>query len=150
MATSPTKGRTLVRPAIAADADAVFLLLRQLEEGYAPDRTAFDESFASFLTDGDATLVLVATDEADAVLGYAMTTISRLLHTNGSAGQLQELVVDENARGTGVGSQLLETTESVCRERHVRQLTVASRRSAAFYERLGYRSTADYLKRTFD
>jgi hypothetical protein len=32
----------------------------------------------------------------------------------------------------------------------VRQLTVPSRRSAGFYERLGYLSTADYLKRSFD
>jgi N-acetylglutamate synthase-like GNAT family acetyltransferase len=45
---------------------------------------------------------------------------------------------------------LVESTERECRARGVRQLTVASRRASGFYERLGYGSTADYLKRSFD
>ncbi|HQI66226.1 MAG TPA: GNAT family N-acetyltransferase, partial [Rhodoglobus sp.] len=61
-----------------------------------------------------------------------------------------ELVVDHHVRGSGVGTALIEAIEAVCRDRHVSQLTVASRRSADFYERLGYRSTADFLKKTFD
>ena len=78
------------------------------------------------------------------------TTISRLLYTNGSSAQLQELVVEGSAQGNGIGSMLVESTERECRARGVRQLTVASRRASGFYERLGYGSTADYLKRTFD
>ena len=39
--------------------------------------------------------------------------------------------------------RIIEAIEAVCRDRRVSQLTVASRRSADFYERLGYRSFAD-------
>ena len=61
------------------------------------------------------------------------------------------LVVDAVANEKGVPREvIIEAIEAVCRDRHVSQLTVASRRSADFYERLGYRSTADFLKKTFD
>jgi GNAT superfamily N-acetyltransferase len=96
------------------------------------------------------TLVLVAEDEAGAVRGYAFTTITRLLHRSGLSAHLQELVVDSEVADQGFGSALVEATERACRELNVTQLTVASRRSAGFYERLGYRTTADFLKRTFD
>jgi GNAT superfamily N-acetyltransferase len=140
-----------IRPATAADADAVFGLLLQLAQTYPPDRVAFDESFPTF-THGDNpnALLLVAEDATGTVRAYALTTFSRLLYTNGNSGHLQELVVDESVRGTGIGSALIERIELLCRQNSVRQLTVASRRAGGFYERLGYRSTADFLKRTFD
>lgn len=139
-----------IRPARPDDADAVFELLKQLEESYVPDRLAFDDTFESFATDGGHALILVAEDDEGTVRGYALTTINPLLYTNGSSAQLQELVVDETQRGGGVGSALVDRTERECRSRGVRQLTVPSRRAAGFYERLGYRSTADFLKRSFD
>jgi ribosomal protein S18 acetylase RimI-like enzyme len=147
--TSLTK-HTSIRPARPADADRVFSLLKQLAESYAPDRNAFDETFAFLVADEHASLLLVAEDPAGLVLGYALTTISPLLYTNGRSAQLQELVVDNDHRGTGIGTDLIEAIEGICRDRQVKQLTVPSRRSADFYERLGYRSTADFLKRTFD
>jgi N-acetylglutamate synthase-like GNAT family acetyltransferase len=138
-----------IRPARADDADAVFDLLNELAVSYLPDRDAFDVTFDSFASGDDSALMLVA--EVDGVVrGYALTTINRLLYTNGSSAQLQELVVESSAQGVGVGSELVHATESACRSRGVRQLTVASRRASGFYERLGYGSTADYLKRTFE
>lgn len=147
-ATSPTS-LVRIRPVRADDADAVFALLHELAVSYLPDRKAFDLTFDSFASGDDSTLMLVA--ELDNVVrGYALTTINRLLYTNGSSAQLQELVVETSAQGNGIGSDLVQTTEAACRERGVRQLTVASRRASGFYERLGYGSTADYLKRSFD
>jgi N-acetylglutamate synthase-like GNAT family acetyltransferase len=148
-ATSGTS-RASIRSARRGDADTVFGLLKQLAESYAPDRSAFDETFESFLTDDPGVLLLVAEDDGGAVRGYALATINRLLYTNGRSAQLQELVVDADFRGRGIGTLLIEALETACRDRDVKQLTVPSRRSADFYERLGYRSTADFLKRTFD
>jgi N-acetylglutamate synthase-like GNAT family acetyltransferase len=73
-----------------------------------------------------------------------------LFFTNGDSAQIHELVVDDGARGRGVGSLLVSAIENECRARGVKQLTVATLRSAAFYERLDYRSTADFLKKRFD
>lgn len=150
--TAATSGtdQASIRSAVREDADTVFSLLKQLAETYAPDRAAFDETFEALIQDETGVLLLVAEDADHVVRGYALATINRLLYTNGRSAQLQELVVDSHARGTGVGTKLIESLEAACRERDVKQLTVPSRRSAGFYERLGYRSTADFLKRTFD
>ncbi|MEP6480412.1 MAG: GNAT family N-acetyltransferase [Rhodoglobus sp.] len=140
-----------IRPATLADSASVFSVLQELHAmGYAPDRASFDDSFAALVADDSSSFMLVAEDAGGALLGYALTTISPLLHTSGSSAQLQELAVADAHRGHGVGTGLMEAVERICRERNVRQLLVPSRRSADFYERLGYRSTADLLKRTFD
>ena len=138
-----------MRPAVEKDAGRVFELLQQLE-GYSPEQVAFDNNFEFLLHDEATTVLLVIEDPTSLIVGYALTTITPLLHTNGSSAQLQELAVDVSRQGEGIGTALVEEVERVCRERGVRQLTVPSRRSADFYERIGYRSTADFLKRTFD
>ncbi|MBC7591975.1 MAG: GNAT family N-acetyltransferase [Salinibacterium sp.] len=138
-----------IRPAVEADAGRVFALLQQLE-GYSPEQVAFDNNFEFLLHDEATTVLLVIEDPSGLIVGYALTTITPLLHANGSSAQLQELAVDVSRQGEGIGTALVEEVERVCRERGVRQLTVPSRRSANFYERIGYRSTADFLKRSFD
>ena len=127
----------------------MYTLLEQLEPAYSPDRPAFDANFPLVLGDESTSVLLVAEDAAGVVIGYALTTITPLLHANGSSAHLQELVVDDTHREEGVGTAIVEAVERVCRDRGVRQITVASRRSADFYERIGCRSSADFLKRTF-
>ena len=145
-----------IRPARLEDADAVFGLLGQLAASFEPDRAAFDRTFADLFQAAGAqtsttseTLLLVVEDDDGLVRGYALTSIVPLLYTNGPAAQIHELVIDEAARGQDLGSQLVHAIEQECLSRGVRQLTVASRRAAGFYDRLGYHSTAEYLKRTF-
>lgn len=147
--TSLTNAYT-IREAVGSDAVPVFALLQQLADTYTPNESAFAESFEELVSGKTDASIVVAVDHAGAIRGYALTTVNRMLHTNGSSAQLQELVVDSALRGAGLGSALVEHIERVCRVRGVKQLTVASRRSAGFYERMGYRSTADFLKRTFD
>ncbi|QYH37186.1 GNAT family N-acetyltransferase [Salinibacterium sp. M195] len=139
-----------IRPATSADANSVFELLKQLGTEYAPDRGAFDASFEHAVDDKATTLMLVAEQSDVGVVGYAFATIAHLLHTNGCSAQLQELVVDGTVQSSGIGTRLVEAVETVCLERGVRQLTVPSRGSADFFERIGYRSTADFLKRVFE
>jgi ribosomal protein S18 acetylase RimI-like enzyme len=145
-----------IRPARLEDAEAVFGLLGQLAASFEPDRAAFDRTFADLFQAAGAqagvtteTLLLVAEDDDGVVRGYALTSIVPLLYTNGPAAQIHELVIDESARGRHLGSQLVHAIEQECLTRGVRQLTVASRRAAGFYDRLGYHSTAEFLKRTF-
>lgn len=139
-----------IRLAGSDDADAVFALLEQLAASFIPQRNEFDQTFAIAVQPETDDFILVAHDETGQVTGYAFTTVSRLLYTNGPSAQLQELVVDASRRGERIGTALVAATEAACRSAGVRQLTVASRRAAGFYEGLGYRSTADFLKRTFD
>lgn len=142
--------RYRIRSAVVSDADAVFGLLAQLGKSYTPERAAFDAAYVDAIRASDDHILLVAAGPDDGVIGYALTTIARLFYTNGTTAQLQEIVVDEASRGARIGSALVTAVERECRERGVRQLTVASIRGAAFYEGLDYRSTADFLKKTFD
>lgn len=127
----------------------MFDLLAQLGERYTPDRPAFDEAFAEAVGHADDHILYVA-ERSGAVVGYALATIARLFYTNGDSAQLQELVVDVAARGAGIGTQLVTAIEDECQSRGVRQLTVAVLGDAGIYERLDYRSTADFLKKIFD
>lgn len=141
-----------VRRASATDADAVFDLVRQLGAAFVPVRSAFDESFATIVgasDDDDNVLLLVAENPDGVVQGYALTTIARLLSTNGLSAQLQEIAVDEEARGLDLGTALVHEVEAECIRRGVRQLTVAARRAGGFYDRLGYSQNAEYMRRVF-
>lgn len=141
---------SVVRRATQSDADAVFELVRQLGAAFVPVRTAFDESFVAMIGRADDdVLLLVAEGDDGVVQGYALTTIARLLSTNGLSAQLQELAVDESARGLDIGTALVREVESECIRRGVRQLTVAARRAGGFYDRLGYSQNAEYMRRAF-
>lgn len=156
---------SVVRRAVASDADAVFGLVRQLGASFVPVRTAFDDSFAAIIASvdsagvnatgvnavglGDDVLLLVAENSDGTVQGYALTTIARLLSTNGLSAQLQEIAVDEAARGLDLGTALVHEVEAECIRRGVRQLTVAARRAGGFYDRLGYSQNAEYMRRAF-
>ncbi len=141
---------SVVRRATATDADAVFDLVRQLGAAFVPVRSAFDESFAAIVVESaDDVLLLVAENPDGVVRGYALTTIARLLSTNGLSAQLQEIAVDEDARGLDLGTALVREVEAECIRRGVRQLTVAARRAGGFYDRLGYSQNAEYMRRVF-
>lgn len=141
---------TVVRRAAPADADAVFGLVRQLGAAFVPVRSAFDESFAAIVEGGSDDVLLLVAEGADGVVqGYALSTIARLLSTNGLSAQLQEIAVDEAARGLDLGTALVHEVEAECIRRGVRQLTVAARRAGGFYDRLGYSQNAEYMRRVF-
>jgi ribosomal protein S18 acetylase RimI-like enzyme len=145
--TSPTE--LSIRQATLDDADAVFALVNQLADRYDVDRAAFDDAFHHAVEQAEDHLLQVAVSADDRVVGYVLMTIARLLYTRDDIAQIQELIVDESARNQGVGSRLVYAMEDICRARNLSQLTVASNRAPAFYDRLDYRSTADFLKKSF-
>lgn len=139
-----------IRSASVSDADSVFKLVEQLSDSYTVDEAAFGLAFAEAVSPSNANVLLVAEDADGAVLGYALMTVAHLMYTRDDVAQIQELIVDLGSRGHGVGSQLVYAVEDACRERGISQLTVASSKAPAFYDRLDYRSTADFLKKVFD
>lgn len=141
----------LVRSARPADADAVFSLVEQLGAAFVPVRGAFNATFTAAVEGADDAdlFLLVAEDGDGAVRGYALTTVARLLSTNGMSAQLQEIAVDQHARGQDLGTELVHAVEAECIRRGVRQITVASRRAGGFYDRLGYSQNAEYMRRAF-
>jgi GNAT superfamily N-acetyltransferase len=139
----------MIRVAQTGDEDAVFALVQQLGHAFGPERAAFDATIGSYLAGEQPNVVLLVAEEPEGVLGYALMTVVPLLSTNGPSAQLQEIVVDQRARGRDLGTALVRAVEDECVRRGVTQLTVASRRAGGFYDRLGFHESAEYMRRIF-
>lgn len=140
----------VIRAARPGDEDALFALVQQLGHAVTPDRAAYDATLDAYLAGSHPNVLLLVVDDGSPRLGgYALTTIVPLLATNGPSAQLQEIVVDEEARGRNYGTLLVRAVEAACEERGVTQLTVASRRAGGFYDRLGFADAAEYMRRFF-
>ena len=139
-----------IRDARLGDEDALYVLVEQLGHAFKPDRKAYDTTLAAYFAGTHPDVLLLVVDDGTPRLGgYALTTIVPLLATNGPSAQLQEIVVDEQARGRDYGTLLVRAVEAACEERGVTQLTVASRRAGGFYDRLGFHESAEYMRRFF-
>ena len=138
-----------IREARAGDEDGLFSLVGQLGHALPPVREAFDATIAAYLAGEHPSVHLLVVDDGGSLKGYALTTIVPLLATNGLSAQLQEIVVDADARGHAYGTKLVRAVEAECERRGVTQLTVASRRAGGFYDRLGFHESAEYMRRFF-
>jgi GNAT superfamily N-acetyltransferase len=115
--------------------DAAARLLPQLSPRTPPDRAALEE----LLADPQATLL--AARAGDEIVGIAVLALHRRL-THLTA-RLEDVVVDEPARGQGVGEALVAAAIDEARRRGSPEIELRSapRREAAnrLYPRLGFR-----------
>jgi GNAT superfamily N-acetyltransferase len=81
------------------------------------------------------------------VVGYLLATSHPAFHANGSVAWVEEVMVAEPARGTGVTRQLMAAAEAWARRRGARYVALATRRAAPFYQALGYEDSAVYFKK---
>jgi N-acetylglutamate synthase-like GNAT family acetyltransferase len=137
-----------VRYAASTDETALVGLVGKLGHVVPLDAAAFASSLGVALADFPRTMIHVA-EVGGQVAGYALTTISTLLYSNGPSAQLQEIAVDDTLQTQGVGTALVRAVEADCQKHGVTQLTVASRRAGGFYDRLGYTQQAEYMRRLF-
>jgi N-acetylglutamate synthase-like GNAT family acetyltransferase len=138
-----------IREARPGDEEGLYALVGQLGHALPPVREAFDATIAAYFAGEHPSVHLLVVDDGGTLKGYALTTIVPLLATNGPSAQLQEIVVDDAARGHDYGTKLVRAVEAECERRGVTQLTVASRRAGGFYDRLGFHESAEYMRRFF-
>jgi N-acetylglutamate synthase-like GNAT family acetyltransferase len=139
----------VIREARPGDEEGLYALVGQLGHAKPPVRVAYDATIASYWAGEHSSVFLLVVDDGGDLQGYALTTIVPLLATNGPSAQLQEIVVDDAARGHNYGTLLVRAVEAECERRGVTQLTVASRRAGGFYDRLGFHEGAEYMRRQF-
>ena len=130
-----TEVKLVVRSARLDDAEFIAALMTQL--GYAVPVPTLAARLARLEKRRE---VFVATD-ADRVVGWAALLIDETF-VEGFGAYLEGFVVDESARGQGIGVQLLEAVEARARERGCAEIrvqsNVARERAHSFYERNGY------------
>jgi ribosomal protein S18 acetylase RimI-like enzyme len=135
---------TTLRPMRGADLPAVLGLLEQL--GYAMDADELARRSASVAAE-QGHHVLVA--EAEGRVAGAMHVYARPALEKPPEAIVQSLIVDEAARGAGVGRALLAAAEKWAAERGFTSVALTSQvtreQAHAFYERLGYERVAQSL-----
>jgi ribosomal protein S18 acetylase RimI-like enzyme len=129
-----------LRPAAPSDADRLW---RIAQAAYSPYVSRMDRRPAPMSADyGEAIRrgrALVLVDEAERVLGFVI----HFAHRN--SWFVENLAVDPNAQGGGVGSRLLRAAEDAARaagaQRVLLYTNVVMAENVAFYEGRGYRQT---------
>lgn len=139
--------RTRIRPAEAADLGAMVRLLGllfSLESDFRPDARRQRRGLLAMLSEPGRRRVLVA-ERAGAVVG--MVTLQLVVSTaeGGLSGLLEDMVVDEAARGEGIGRRLLRAAERWGREAGATRFQLLADSgngpALAFYARMGWGGT---------
>jgi GNAT superfamily N-acetyltransferase len=137
-----------IRPATPDDAASLCGLLDQL--GYPTDSAQIPERIEK-LHARPGTKVLVAENEAGEVVGVATIHLFDSLHASEPVAWLTTVVVEERARGQGIGSALVARAEKWAVDHGARRisLTSALRREHAheFYKARDYEHTGVRLSK---
>lgn len=130
-----------IRVATDSDSEAIARLLDQL--GY-PASTAEIPTRLDRLSQADRAAVFLA-DRDGKVVGLATVHILSVVNRIRDVAWLTALVVDESARGTGVGRRLVESVEAFARQQGCERLSVTTHEdradARAFYVRIGFEAT---------
>ena len=134
-----------VREARPTDAVEAVRLLSQL--GHAQPAGKDSARLAAFIEQGECVLVAERASSSSArLLGVVTLHVAPVMHRAGPIGRLSALVVDESARGGGIGRALVAAAEAYFAARGCAMIEVTSNKARtdahAFYERLGYAATS--------
>jgi GNAT superfamily N-acetyltransferase len=129
-----------IRPCSIEDFDGVLELLKQLWPDKHLDPVAIRVVYDRAL-DCDFQVYVCATDDEN-IIGFASLSVKNNLWQEGYLGHVDELVVDSDYRGRGVGTELLKHLIVIAKERGCRRIELDSgfHRPDAhqFYERHGF------------
>lgn len=147
--------KTSVRLATLADEPAVFALLPSLVEAKLVAGTPIEQSSAAravyrdLVTSTRGSVIVVEIDGE--VLGVITSSYVPAIRYGGEYARLEELIVDEKARGTGAGMTLLKAAIAEARRRGCPLVTLYSRETTrAFYEKAGFRYAGPELHLAID
>ena len=129
---------TKLRNAELRDFAAVRRLIGQL--GYAPEEAEFRRRFDAVLAAAGHRVIVA--EEGGTVVGI-LHVFERPALDKGCEAVVQALVVDDAARGRGIGEVLMREAEAWAAGRGLAATSLYTRtdrdRAHAFYERIGYR-----------
>lgn len=126
------------RPATAADEPTVLRLLSQLFERDVTGDPARSRAYQRML-DNERGTILVAEDETG-ILGVITFSFNLAVRYDTAYAQIEELVVDEAARGKNAGATLVQAAIAESRRRNCDEIGLYPREATRpFYERLGFK-----------
>lgn len=138
------------RPATEADEARCFELIETLT-GMAPT-PAWSEVFQSHLRGERGAIVVAETDEG--IIGCATVSYNLAIRYGAEYCELEELIVDESARGLNLGRILVQRTIDDARRRGCAEmglyLVPTTEGNRGFYEKLGFEVLGTEMRQSFD
>jgi len=135
----------IIRDARPADTAAVHRLIGQLAD--APDDAAFRARFERVLADNGHRIIIA---EIGGKVVAVLHVFERPALEKPCEAVVQALVVDSEARSSGVGEALMREAEAWALGRKLPSVSLYSgadrKRAHAFYERIGYRVKATSVR----
>jgi len=133
-----------IRQCRSEDFGQIMELLRQLWPDKRLDSVALQTVFDRALFSGAQTYLCAVNGQR--IVGFGSLTLKNNLWQEGYLGHVDELIVDREFRGRGIGSQLLERLVSAAREQDCRRIELDSARhrkeAHEFYRQHGFEERA--------
>ena len=139
----------IVRLAKLEDQQRCSELLDVLAKATSDPHEIFDsETFENLISNERGSLVVA--EESGNVLGMASISFNLALRYNGEYCQLEELVVDPDARGKNVGGLLIEETIRLAKIRDCKEyglyILESTKHNQGFYEKYGFIKVGEEMR----
>ena len=138
------------RPATTADRSRCFELIETLTG--RPRTEAWVEVFDSHLDGARGAVVVAENDEG--ILGCATVSYNLAIRYGGEYCELEELIVDQSARGLNLGRILVQRTIDDARSRGCVEmglyLVPSTEGNRGFYEKLGFGVLGTEMRQSFE
>jgi GNAT superfamily N-acetyltransferase len=143
--------KTMIRRANVRDFDGIFPLLEQLWEKKKLDKTGILRVWKRELGNRDYAAFIAVT--GGRIAGFAGAVVNDSLWVAGTLCNLNQLVVNRNDRGAGIGSQLLNAVEKFAVKKKCNGITLESgnfrKQAHAFYKAKGFDGRAVFFNKLF-
>ena len=145
----------IIRKAIPSDIDAMTGLLYQLfsiEEDFNFNAENQKKGLALLIKSNETAVAFVAELNGN-VIGMltAQTNISTA--EGGIAAVLEDMIIDKNLRGQGIGKQLMQAMEQWAKEKGITRLQLLADKTnspaLAYYNKLGWKETKMFCLRKY-
>jgi GNAT superfamily N-acetyltransferase len=137
----------IVRRATAADRDELYPLVREFATSFVPSQRGFLTGFSRLSSDPNAIVLIAVQEGSDGLTGYLLGFRHQTFFADGPVGWVEEVYTRSDKRRSGVASALMREFESWAWESGARLVALATRRANAFYESIGYESSATYFRK---
>ena len=140
-----------IRLAKQDDKQRCLELLNVLADTTSDSNKIFNsDTFGKLISNERGSLVIA--EENGIILGMASISFNLALRYNGEYCQLEELVVDQNARGKNVGGLLIEKTLKLAKNRGCKEfglyLLESTKHNQSFYEKYGFVVIGDEMRQS--
>ena len=134
-----------IRDAKENDITSLFPLVQDFATSFKVEEDKFKSAFQSLVENTDAKILIA--QESDETIGYCLGFIHHTFYANGKVAWLEEIMVPQSHRRSGVGEILMKHYENWAASEDAKLNALATRRASKFYEAIEYEASATYYRK---